>query len=131
MYGPGTLDESMNRRSIYFQVKRSALIPMLQVFDWPDTLTSAGVRPTTIVAPQALVFMNSPQVQSYANGFAQRLQPAYDESAETSIRMAYEMAFARLPSDSEVSIGVGYLHEHTLQEYALVILSLNEFIMIK
>ena len=131
MYGPGTLDESMNRRSIYFQVKRSALIPMLQVFDWPDTLTSTGVRSTTTVAPQALMFMNNPQVQSYAKGFATRLQPAYDESLEQAVKSAYQMAFARSPSDNEILIGVEYLLGHTLQEYALVILSLNEFIMVE
>ena len=131
MYGPGTLDESMRRRSIYFQVKRSALIPMLQVFDWPDTLTSAGVRPTTTVAPQALVFMNSPMVHAYAKGFAKRLQPALNESPEAAVKLAYQMAFARLPSDNEVSMAIKYLREHTLEEYALVVLSLNEFIMVK
>jgi Protein of unknown function (DUF1553) len=29
MFGPGSLDEGMNRRSIYFTVKRSKLIPMM------------------------------------------------------------------------------------------------------
>ena len=56
MFGPGTLDESMRRRSIYFTVKRSQMVPMLQVFDWPDTLTSAGVRPTHDYAAAGLGF---------------------------------------------------------------------------
>ena len=56
MYGPGTLKETSTRRSIYFTVKRSQLIPMLQVFDWPDALQGMGEldRPPTI-APQALL----------------------------------------------------------------------------
>jgi len=51
MYGPGLADESMKRRSIYFRIQRSQLIPSLQVFDWPDTLTSASARTTTTVSP--------------------------------------------------------------------------------
>ncbi|MCY2968572.1 MAG: DUF1553 domain-containing protein, partial [Planctomycetota bacterium] len=56
-FGPGTLDESSRRRSIYFTVKRSKLMPMLQPFDAPDALSSIGERPTTTVAPQALLPM--------------------------------------------------------------------------
>lgn len=48
MFGPGTLDESMRRRSIYFTVKRSQMVPMLQVFDWPDTLTSMVCGPARL-----------------------------------------------------------------------------------
>src|SRR5262249_20245945 len=33
MLGPGTLDENSRRRSIYFTVKRSKLMPMMTVFD--------------------------------------------------------------------------------------------------
>ena len=41
-FGPGTLDEAMRRRSIYFMIKRSKLIPFLQVFDTPEPLASVG-----------------------------------------------------------------------------------------
>ncbi len=51
----GTLDEKMRRRSIYFFVKRSQLTPMLALFDAPDTLQDIALRPSTMVAPQALV----------------------------------------------------------------------------
>ena len=83
MYGPGTLDEGMNRRSIYFTVKRSQLIPMMMVLDWPEPLVSIGARPTTTIAPQALLFMNSPQARKYAEGFARRLA---GKSTASSVR---------------------------------------------
>ena len=38
MYGPGTLDPKMPRRSVYFFIKRSQLIPMMMLFDWPEHL---------------------------------------------------------------------------------------------
>ena len=44
MYGPGTLDPNMRRRSVYFFIKRSQLIPMMMLFDWPEHLVSIGQR---------------------------------------------------------------------------------------
>ena len=66
MYGPGTLDEGHTRRSIYFMIKRSKLVPMMQLFDQPEPLVSVGDRPSTTIAPQALAFINSPHVRGYA-----------------------------------------------------------------
>ena len=60
MYGPGSLDQGHRRRSIYFMIKRSELVPMMQLFDSPEPLVSSGQRPSTTIAPQALMFMNSP-----------------------------------------------------------------------
>jgi hypothetical protein len=134
MYGPGTLDQGMRRRSIYFTVQRSQLIPMLQVFDWPDTLTSASARPDTVVAPQALLFLNNPQVRSWANGFADRLKSAMTKGPAAAVELAYAIAFARKPSRPEIEEGVSFLTEHGvkgLAEYALTLMSLNEFIYVE
>ena len=51
MFGPGTLEPDMKRRSIYFFIKRSQLIPMMTLFDGPDTLQGIAVRSNTTVAP--------------------------------------------------------------------------------
>ena len=72
MYGPGTLDEESPRRSIYFTMKRSKLIPTLVVFDAPDGTVGVGDRPSTTIAPQALHLMNNPQVRGAAHGFARK-----------------------------------------------------------
>ena len=82
MFGPGTLDEASRRRSIYFTVKRSRLIPAMQAFDAPEPLVSQGTRPTTTVAPQALMLMNSPQVRSWAAAFRQTLRSAARPTAD-------------------------------------------------
>jgi hypothetical protein len=136
MYGPGTLDEGMRRRSIYFTVKRSQLVPMLQVFDWPDTLTSAAARPTTVVAPQALLLLNSPHVRKCAEGFAGRLLDDGKRDPAAAVDRAYRLAFARQPSADEVKAGVAFLAdrgppEKALTEYALALMCLNEFIVIE
>ena len=136
MYGPGTLDASMRRRSIYFKVKRSQLVPFLRVFDWPDALASLGARPTTTVSPQALVFMNSPQVHACAEGLALAVRPSLEESYQEAIRDAYMRAFGRVPSAEDLEDGTRYLEDHAdqlnqaLVDYCLVLLSTNEFIYI-
>src|SRR5262249_27382137 len=58
MFGPGTLDPDMRRRSIYFLIKRSQLVPILMLFDFPEPTVSVGARVSTTVAPQALAAMN-------------------------------------------------------------------------
>jgi hypothetical protein len=139
MYGPGLADESMKRRSIYFRIQRSQLIPSLQVFDWPDTLTSAGARSTTTVSPQALLFLNNPNVRSAANAFAAKVKPHADKNLPTGVDWAYRSAFGRPPSKEESDVGVDYLTrrgakegklDKALQEYALVLFSLNEFVYV-
>jgi len=140
-FGPGTLDEGMKRRSIYFTVKRSQLIPTLQVFDWPDTLTSAGVRPVTVVAPQALLFLNSPHVRTAATGLAGRLRDAATRDLGAAVEQAYQIAFARPPRDKEKAEGVAFLTalresrkgdlDAALTDYAQALLGLNEFIYVE
>ncbi len=145
MFGPGTLDESSRRRSIYFTVKRSQLIPAMQAFDAPEPLVSQGTRPTTTVAPQALMLMNNPQVRSWAAAFAGRIDPGASPSMEPAVRAAYSLALNREPSADELRDGVSFLvdaerryragnrsdaRQRALIDYAQVVLSLNEFIYV-
>jgi hypothetical protein len=140
MYGSGTLDQGMRRRSVYFRVQRSQLVPVLQVFDWPDTLTSQGARPTTVVAPQALLFLNNPQVRDCAEGFAARLKDAAEKGLPVAVDRAYRIAFARPPSKEEAAAGVAFLTarraarggnlDAALAEYAHALIGLNEFIYV-
>jgi hypothetical protein len=145
MFGAGTLDASMKRRSIYFMIKRSQLIPMMQVFDAPEPLVGVGDRPSTTIAPQALMFMNNVQVRSSARGFASRLQATADESIAQAIRSGYLLALAREPSDEEVADAAEFISQQktsyeadqsdqstalALTDFAQVLLSLNEFVYI-
>ncbi len=109
MFGPGTLDETSRRRSVYFTVKRSKLMPMMQVFDAPDALSGIGERPTTTIAPQALLLLNNPQVREYARAFARRI--AADESTRLAdiVRQGYLVALAREPDEQELSESSAFL----------------------
>jgi hypothetical protein len=109
MFGPGTLDEGSKRRSIYFTVKRSKILPMMQVFDAPDALASLGERPTTTIAPQALMLMNNPNVRGYAKSFARRVAADAKIALEDAVRTAYLIALAREPGAEELADSVSFV----------------------
>jgi hypothetical protein len=110
MFGPGSLDSAQPRRSIYFFVKRTKLIPMMSLFDGPDTLQDLAVRPETTVAPQALLLMNSPIVGDYAAKLAERTareSPSADERSR--IDVAYRLTLSRAPSDAEAADALAFI----------------------
>jgi len=108
MFGKGTLDESMRRRSIYFTVKRSKLVPMLQVFDVPEPLVSQGKRPTTTVAPQALLLLNNPHLRKCCEDSATQLL-GKDMNDTAIIDLIYQRSLSRNPSSSEAQRATEFL----------------------
>jgi len=145
MYGPGTLDEGSRRRSIYFTVKRSKLVPMLQVFDAPEALVSLGERPATTIAPQALLLMNNEQVRSWARGFARCIAPAETTSIKAAVASGYRIALTREPTKDELADSVVFVkgqlasytaegkkdaREQALADFCQVLMCLNEFIYV-
>lgn len=143
MFGPGTLDEAMNRRSIYFFIKRSQLIPFMQVFDSPEPLVSVGQRPSTTIAPQALMFMNNSQVRRWAQGFAKRVIADKPDALSQQIDYAYQIALSRLPNEEEQLQSSAFVaaqlesykstansnpSENSLADLCQILISLNEFV---
>jgi mono/diheme cytochrome c family protein len=143
MFGPGTLDPNMKRRSIYFQIKRSQLIPMMVLFDWPEHQVSIGTRSRTTIAPQALAFMNSPQCRVYAQALADRVR---SDSAEASIHNTYRQVLGRKPKDTELKLALAFLEkqaseyaanqlekgrERALVDLCQTVLSMNEFVYVE
>ncbi len=106
MFGPGTLDQNTNRRSVYFFIKRSQLVPMMMLFDWPEHLVSIGQRSSTTVAPQALMFLNSDQGRRYSTALAGRLT---GETTAAKITHAYRLCYGRAPHDAELKIATEFL----------------------
>jgi hypothetical protein len=146
VYGPGTLDESQRRRSLYFTVKRSKLIGMMTLFDAPDALVPIGVRSTTTVAPQALFLMNNPQVRAWAEGFARRVAPGQGGDPGASVQQAYRIALGRRPDAQERADALDFLARQAsarrdegqadpeaaaLADFCQVLFGLNEFIFIE
>lgn len=146
MYGPGTLDDASVRRSIYFTVKRSQLIPSMQCFDAPEPLVSQGMRPTTTVAPQALWLLNGKSVRQWAQKFAHRIAPQNDTPWPIAIREAYQIALNRKPTEKESRTAAKFLEAQAnryqqsgqslprlsaLTDFAQAMMGLNELIYVQ
>ena len=125
------------RRSVYLRIKRSELIPLMTMFDAPEPTQSIGERVSTTVPTQALTMMNSPFVRQQAEKLAARVRGAKEEPLSTAIDRAYQIAFARLPTDSERSRMLIFvdqqqatLGDNALGEFCQVLLCLNEFVYV-
>ena len=92
------------RRTVYLPVIRNAMFGMFSAFDYPDSSMPIDCRSRTVVAPQALLFMNAPFVEDAAQRIASDLvRELPDRNAR--IREAFRKALAREPDARE--------HEHS------------------
>ena len=143
MFGKGSLDERSDRRSIYLTVKRSRLIPLLQLFDAPDAMQGIGKRQESTVAPQALTLLNSPMIRGLAQKFAARVSNEKHPSIPHAIRSAYRIAFSREPSPAEQQVMEGFIEQQrklrekqnnaeqlAFQDFCHLLFCMNEFVYI-
>ncbi|MDE0862682.1 MAG: DUF1553 domain-containing protein [Rubripirellula sp.] len=98
------------RRSVYVQVIRNRLDPLLRVFDFPEPFTTTGRRDETNVPAQFLTMMNDPQINGYANGLANDLSdPGKSETTEARITRLFQTLFSRQPNERELETTTQFL----------------------
>ena len=128
------------RRSIYVKVKRSLIPPQFADLDMADTDASCPVRYTTTVPTQALGFLNSEFMNGQAEVFATRLRREAGPEQVDQVRLGLELALSRPASERELEYGHeffelmrqrhGLSEDEALNRFALLVLSLNEFIFL-
>ena len=128
----------MTRRSLYFTVKRSHLIPTMTLFDAPDALGGLGQRSATTVAPQALAILNSPRVRAYAQSPSpRRVRPDVFKRAPAGSRRPGVPPRPRPPADDPknsadaLAFLQGQPEATALPDFCQAILGLNEFIYVE
>lgn len=142
-FGKGTLDQNSKRRSIYFTVKRSRLIPLLKLFDAPDTMQGIATREESTVAPQALALLNSSIIRDLATKFATQVRPNAETTLEQAVDRTYRSAFARPATDEERLTMTEFIQQQkssrgtdanaeafALRDFCHLILCMNEFVYI-
>jgi hypothetical protein len=135
-----------SRRAIYSFIKRSLVVPALDVLDLCDTSRTSAKRLNTNVAPQALTLFNGLFVNLQARHFAERLMAEAGDEPEKQIELAYRLALARAPSGAERGDMLQFLERErarisretgtdkrtayplALQQLCRVIFNLNEFV---
>ena len=143
VHGKGTLDVNSTRRSVYFTVKRSRLIPLLQMFNAPDAMQGIASREESTVAPQALALLNSPIIRSLATKFAARVRPNAETTIGQAIDQAYRIALGRPASGTEKTAMAEFIAQQkasrgtdanaetlAVRDFCHLILCMNEFIYV-
>jgi len=96
------LDEH-HRRTMYGYVKRASQHPALQVFDFPQRITTIARRRTSNTPLQALVLLNDEQYLETYEGMAYRAIEESDDLTQ-QINHIYKLALRRDPANSELEI---------------------------
>ncbi len=90
------------RRSIYLEVRRNFLAPMLLAYDMPAPETTIGRRTVSNVPAQALILMNDPFVVDQAKAWSDRLLGAGATGLDDQIKEVFLEALSRPPTDNEL-----------------------------
>jgi hypothetical protein len=101
---PDTLPaDDLHRRSLYTFIKRTALNPELQLFDFPDRNLSSVRRQISNTPLQALELLNDPQfVEAYRMLAMQALRTTSDQDAQ--LTLLFRLATRRRPGPDELAI---------------------------
>jgi len=103
--------EQTDVRSLFLVRKRSLPVPFLQTFDLPDTTVSCARRDSTVVAPQALMLLNSPEAFRFCDAFARRVSAdTYDR--DSAVTAVFRFALLRSPDDEERQMCLDLLNLH-------------------
>ena len=95
--------EDLHRRSAYTFIKRNALTPQLQLFDFPDRNASTVRRQISNTPLQALELLNDPQfVEAYRALATHVLRSRSDVDAQ--IALLFRLALRRSPRPDELAI---------------------------
>jgi mono/diheme cytochrome c family protein len=120
-------EKEASRRTIYAFLKRSMVVPMLEVMDLCDTSRTAARRQNTSVPTQALTLFNGDFVNRQARHFADRLRKEAGDDPAKQVDLAYRLALARPARPSEIDTMVEFLKREPLEQMCRVIFNLNEF----
>jgi Protein of unknown function (DUF1553)/Protein of unknown function (DUF1549)/Planctomycete cytochrome C len=138
--GGPSVEPMAPRRSIYIKIRRNTHDPMLDVFDWPEGITSTAERNVTTTASQALLMLNSDFMRTQAAALAHRVEK---DEPDARIDRLFRLLFGRHATDEERSRCATFLEDQAtrlpagadrnhavLVDLCLTLLNANEFLYV-
>lgn len=137
MGGPGFQDAATPRRSLYLMSVRTGAksAEFGPLFDAADCSGIVDRRNESIVASQALFFMNDPLVTDLAAALAARIVSEIPEpDSRARIDRLYQITLGRPPVAAEIEVGDAFLADQSAPDgwarYCRLIVCSNEFLFV-
>jgi hypothetical protein len=143
MYGPGdnavATPKDQVRRSVYLNIRRNSLNPLITAFDGPKPFTTVGRRDATNVPAQSLTLLNNIFVIDAAKRWAATLDKT--QSDADKVDSLFLQALARKATPTEQAAAARYLADlkatHATRptqvwpDFAQSVFNLKEFLYLK
>jgi len=100
-----------SRRTVYAFIKRSMVVPFLEVLDLCDSTRPNDRRNVTSVPTQALTMFNGDFVNRQASHLARRLKQEAGKHSSRQIERAWQLVLCRAPKADETKIMKEFLVE--------------------
>jgi hypothetical protein len=144
---PAPTPSSPNRRSIYLFARRVYPLKFLEIFDAPIMPVNCTQRTNSATVLQSLAVLNSEFLFAQSDRMAERLSTSAADTP-ARIQLAFQIVFARQPTDTELSKSATFMHEQTvgyeanqtpadqaqqmaLADFCHMLLSSNEFLYVE
>jgi hypothetical protein len=125
------------RRSIYVEIRRNFLSPMMLTFDAPPPFTTVGRRNRSNVPAQALALLNDPLIRRCGDAWADRLLAETQLTTDQRIERMYWEAFARPVESDELETAREFLESvppadrpAAWRELAHALMNVKEFVFL-
>lgn len=104
---------SMNRRSVYLFARRVYPLKLLEIFDAPIMPVNCTQRINSATVLQSLALLNSEFLFAQADQMAERVIKTAGPEPAVQVRLAFQFAFARQPTEAESAKAAGFMVEQT------------------
>jgi hypothetical protein len=126
-----TESDQIYRRTVYRFNPRGGRSALLDTFDCPDPAATAPRRAVTTTPLQALSLLNNAFVLQLSDYFAEQIRRvSADNSADTQISTAWQLAIGRLPTEDERQLSAALVRDHGLSALCRGLFNTNEFVVI-
>lgn len=119
-------DPQQTKRTIYSEVSRFELNPLLARFDFPDPNVHAGQRIETNTPLQKLFLLNSPFMLQQARFITEQITTRTDQP-EQQIDLLFRRTLQRSPDEAEAAAALRLVNGGQLNQVAQSLIASNEF----
>jgi hypothetical protein len=128
-----------SRRTLYLLQKRTFRMPMMEVFDAPESMLTCPRRESSTTAPQSLTLLNGSLTTERARAMAAKIISEHPASDALVVARAWTRILGREPSAQERDRAISFLtaqsesadgRTQAVSELIRALLNLNEFLYV-